>query len=73
LPNEHLIHKDNFEIHPDGTTYSGQMKVVTAGKTVNGAIKYENATFDSQDHLVFIPHGKGTLKWADGASYTGDI
>lgn len=48
LPNEHLIEKENFEIHPDGTTYSGQMKVVTAGRQ-GGKVVYENATFDSQD------------------------
>ena len=23
--------------------------------------------------MVYIPHGKGTLKWPDGASYQGDI
>lgn len=48
------------------------MKVVTAGR--QGNIHYGSvSTNESQDHLVFIPHGKGTLTWADGASYSGEI
>lgn len=58
---ENLIEKENFEIHPDGTNYSGQMKI----------FKRDDAN-GSQD-MIFIPHGQGTLKWPDGASYTGDI
>ena len=68
---ENLINKENFEIHPDGTTYTGQMKVVRKG-TGDIIQDYQKAGIASSD-LFFIPHGKGTLHWPDGASYTGDI
>ena len=73
-PSENLIEKENFEIHPDGTTYSGQMKIVkrddnTSGK---GGSRKEESNSETAD-MVYIPHGYGTLKWPDGASYTGEI
>lgn len=42
---EKLIEKENFEIHPDGTNYSGQMKIF---KRDDGS--------GTQD-MIFIPHG----------------
>ena len=66
-----LITKENFEIHPDGTTYTGQMKVIRKG--TGDIITDFSKSGSTATDLFFIPHGKGTLHWPDGASYTGDI
>ena len=48
LPNEHLIEKENYQINADGTTYTGQMKVVsTVGQP--GSINLDTVGYDSQE------------------------
>lgn len=65
------MQKENYEIHPDGTTFTGQMKVIK--KSTGDIVTDFTKSIGSGSEFCFIPHGYGTLNWPDGASYTGDI
>jgi hypothetical protein len=77
---ENLIMKENYKIHEDGTTYTGQMRAIRkehVDKFFRKGTGEKNTEHSKSGSVTtdfnLIPHGKGALTWPDGASYTGEI